>query len=61
MESMTMVTGPSLIKETFMSAPKIPISIFKPDFAISSLKYSNKGTAFSGFAALMKEGLFPFL
>ena len=56
-----MVTGPSFWMSTFISAPNMPLSIFKFDFAISVLKYSNKGIALSGFAALMKEGRFPFL
>lgn len=60
-ESITMVTGPSFSSETFISAPKIPDSVFSPDLEIAVLKYSNKGTALSGFAALIKEGRFPFL
>ena len=43
MLSRTRVTGPSFSKDTFISAPKIPLSIFNPDLPISDLKYSNKG------------------
>jgi len=44
-----------------MSAPKIPLSILRAVLAISVLKNSNKAIAFSGFAALINEGRFPFL
>ena len=54
MLSRTRVTGPSFSKDTFISALELPCSIFNPDLAISDLKYSNKGMAFSGFAALYK-------
>lgn len=37
-ESITIVTGPSFINETFISAPKIPLSILRPDFESSVLK-----------------------
>ena len=53
MLSRTRVTGPSFSKDTFISAPKIPLSVFNPDLAISDLKYSNKGMAFSGLAAFI--------
>ena len=38
--SITIVTGPSLVRETFISAPKIPVSVFMPEFLISPTKYS---------------------
>src|SRR5690606_11230793 len=60
-ESITIVTGPSLSSDTFMSAPKIPLSVLRPEPAILFLKYSNSGIAFGGFAAPMKDGRLPFL
>ena len=56
------MTGPSLVKETCISAPNSPEYTFSPvsdfNFKINS---SYNGIAMSGFAAVMKEGLLPFL
>src|SRR5690606_20346884 len=59
--SITIVTGPSLRKSIFMSAPKIPICtcLFNnADRRFPMWRY--KGFALSGFAARIKEGRLPF-
>src|SRR5690606_4585212 len=54
LESIKIVTGPSFKRATFISAPKIPASIFFPRMVLKrSLKASYNGTAISGFAALI--------
>ncbi len=61
-ESMQMVTGPSLMSETFMSAPKMPVFTSLPNCAESSaMNLLYKGTAISGFEARMYDGRLPFL
>lgn len=45
------VTGPSLTEETFMSAPNSPHSTWNPRLRHSSLNFSYRGMAISGFAA----------
>ena len=61
LESMKMVTGPSLIRETCISAPNSPLSTLPSSKdANSFLNSSYRGMARSGLAARMKEGLFPF-
>ena len=58
---MKMVTGPSLIRETCISAPNSPLSTLPSSKDASSfLNSSYRGMARSGLAARMKEGLFPF-
>jgi len=60
--SMIMVTGPSLTRATFMSAPKVPVLTCLPVFSDRDvMKYSYSGMACSGRAALIKEGRLPFL
>gem|GEM_PF-7093876 len=59
-ESITIVTGPSFRSETFMSAPKIPLSVFNPDFEISVLKYSKSGIVFFGFCSFNKRWSISF-
>lgn len=59
---MKMVTGPSLTRETCISAPNSPLSTLPSSKDASSLLNSSyRGTACSGLAARMKEGLLPFL
>ncbi|CCZ23297.1 unknown [Coprobacillus sp. CAG:235] len=55
------VVGPSLIRETFIIAPKIPVSVWTPAFSNALLKYSYNGFDISGLAASKKLGLLPFL
>ena len=55
------VVGPSLISETFIIAPKIPVSVWTPAFSNAWLKYSYNGFDISGLAASKKLGLLPFL
>ena len=57
----TMVTGPSFSKFTFISAPKIPLSVLMPDFFIKSLKYSNNKVACSGLAARIRRSISFFV
>ena len=57
--SITIVTGPSFIKLTCISAPKIPLSTLILFFSHSEQKYSYSSSACSGFAASVKDGLFP--
>ena len=58
--SKIIVTGPSLTKLTCISAPKIPFltSIFSSSLHFLQ-KYSYSSFALSGFAAFVKDGLFP--
>ena len=57
--SISIVTGPSFIKLTCISAPKIPLSTLILFFSHSEQKYSYNLFACSGFAASVKDGLFP--
>ena len=59
--SRMIVVGPSLISETFIIAPKIPVSVWTPAFSNALLKYSYNGFDISGLAASKKLGLLPFL
>ena len=55
------VTGPSLRRLTFISAPKIPVSTFlTPSESKKALNFSYNAFASSGFAEGVKEGLLPF-
>jgi hypothetical protein len=59
---MKIVTGPSLMSATFISAPKVPVAIGLPNKTSKFLtKLWYNGIAFSGAAALIKLGRFPFL
>ena len=54
LESMLIVTGPSLVRLTCMSAPKRPVGISRPSAVPSwRTKYSYSGMAMSGAAARM--------
>lgn len=55
------VTGPSFIMVTCISAPNSPVWQFMPLAFIFSIAFSYSGTAISGLAASVKLGLFPFL
>ncbi len=57
-----MVTGPSLVSETCMSVPNLPVAQFFCMAASALLtKLSYKGIAILGGAAFVKEGRLPFL
>ena len=58
--SSSIVTGPSFVKDTFISAPKTPCSVCIPSSLDVFIKYSYSLFACSGFPALLKLGLFPF-
>ena len=59
LESSSSVTGPSLIRETFMSAWKMPVSTWIP-FSRKPWQYASyRGTATSGRAAVEKLGRRP--
>ena len=59
--SIIIVTGPSFIKETFISAPNSPeYTCFPIAMDKSSLNSSYKGIACSALAAFIYDGLFPF-
>src|SRR5690606_6275216 len=59
--SKIMVTGPSLRKSIFMSAPKTPSATCFSCSVVSRLPISwYKGSVVSGFAASIKDGRLPF-
>lgn len=60
LDSTMIVTGPSFTNDTFISAPKIPVSTVNPYCLNSSLKDSHNGFATSGLAASIKLGRLPF-
>ncbi len=55
------VTGPSLINETSIIAPNIPVFTLTFSFLIFSLSSSYNFFACSGLAALIKLGRLPLL
>lgn len=55
------VTGPSFSRDTFISAPKIPVSTVPRLSRIFSFVYSQSNFAFSGHSASIKDGRFHFL
>ena len=60
-ESIKMVVGPSLRRETFMSAPNSPVPTVLPKTALTfAQNFSYIGIAKSCLDALIYEGLFPF-
>src|SRR5690606_22970442 len=60
--SSRIVTGPSLINDTCISAPKTPACTGSDRLSEScARKYSYKGMATCGAAAAVKPGRFPFL
>jgi len=56
-----MVTGPSLVSETFIIAWKQPVTVEMPNSDILFMKDSYKAFACSGRAAFEYEGRRPFL
>src|SRR5690606_38571373 len=54
------VTGPSLVKDTCIIAPNMPVSTFTPWLRSSSLNRSYNLDAISGAAAAVKLGRRPF-
>src|SRR5688572_21212727 len=59
--SIMIVTGPSLQRSTFISAPNSPDCTVLPNAcSTSAIKLVYNGTAISGFAAFMYDGRFPF-
>ena len=54
------VTGPSLSRSTFISAPNSPVSTGRPLSRQRAMNASYSGMAVSGRAALVKLGRLPF-
>ncbi len=60
-ESIRIVTGPSFSKDTFISAPNLPVCTGRVDSCRRvSTNFSYKGMAVSGLAERMNEGRLPF-
>ena len=60
-ESIQIVTGPSLISDTCMSAPKRPVATLRPSSCSSrNTNRSKRGREISGGAARLHDGRFPF-
>src|SRR5699024_12679330 len=57
--SMRIVTGPSLVKETSIIAPNLPVSTWTPAAVNFSLKISYISSAFVGCIAFVKLGRLP--